>query len=201
MIRLGLTGSIGMGKTTTAKLFAKQGVPGFDADVAVHELYAVGGEAVALIAKKFPKAIQNNSVNRSGLAAHLRANPTDFTILEQLVHPLVVQKRARWVERQQKAGQQVVLFDIPLLFETHSQQTVDLVILASTSAAEQRRRVLSRPGMTIDKFEQIVARQMPDAEKRKRSDYIINTGQGIEHARLQVAAVLRHIGKKDSNSK
>jgi dephospho-CoA kinase len=190
---LAITGSIGMGKTTTARLFAEQGIPVFDADKTVHALYARGGAAVAAISAKWPHVIEAGAVSRTKLAAHLAVHKQDFAALEKIVHPLVGAARKTWVEEQRKAGAEMVLFDIPLLLEGKNKSQVDTVIVVSAPEAVQRARVLQRPGMSKEKLDQILSRQMPDAEKRKRADYIITTDQGEEDARLQVGAVLRHI--------
>ncbi len=193
MLLVAITGSIGMGKSTTTLLFAEAGIPVFDADQSVHELYAQGGAAVGPIQAWLPEVVQDGAVDRRRLAAHLAENKSDFARLEKLVHPLVAQHRAAWTRQQQDSGAEMVLYDIPLLFEGGGETLVDLVVLVSASTEVQRKRVLARPEMTSAKFEQILARQMPDAQKREKADYLILTEQGIEDARLQVAAILRHI--------
>ncbi|PHR63134.1 MAG: dephospho-CoA kinase [Robiginitomaculum sp.] len=193
MILVAITGSIGMGKSTTALLFAEAGIPVFDADQTVHALYAKDGAAVELIRAWLPEVIQDGAVDRKRLAAHLSNNKADFATLEKLVHPLVAEQRAAWTKQKQQDGAEMVLYDIPLLFEGGGEALIDLVVLVSASADVQRKRVLARPEMTTAKFEQILSRQMPDSEKREKADYLILTEQGIEDARLQVAAVLRHI--------
>ncbi len=193
MIKLAITGSIGMGKTTTAKLFEKQGIPMFDADQAVHDLYTKNQAAIAAIAAKFPKAIQNNVVNRDALSAHLAKHPDDFPKLEEIIHPLILAQREIWTQQQDKNGELIILFDIPLLFETGGAAFVDYCIVVSAPSSVQKKRVLARAGMHEQKFEQIVSRQMPDAQKRENADYIIHTDTGFTDASLQVKAVLRHI--------
>jgi len=195
MIEIVLTGSIGMGKSTTAKLFADAGIPGFDADACVHALYAVGGEAVAPIQAAFPTAVIAGEVDRSLLAKRLAEQPKRFAVLESIVHPLVAQKRAEWTIRQKNQGTKIVLYDIPLYFEGGTKLKVDFVVLVSAPAEVQRARVLARDGMSVEKFTQILAKQLPDAQKRKKSDYVITTDTGIADARLQVAAILRHMGE------
>ena len=191
MIRIGLTGSIGMGKSTTAKLFAEQGVPVNDADQVVHELYA--GSAVAPIENSFPGTARNGVVNRTELSRQLALHPERFKELEAIIHPLVRERERAFLERQQSVGQDIVLLDIPLLFETGAEDRVDVIVVVSCEADLQRQRVLARPGMTAEKFDLILSRQMPDSEKRKRADFIIDTGQGIEEARRQVIQVLNSI--------
>ncbi|MBB4066857.1 dephospho-CoA kinase [Gellertiella hungarica] len=191
MILLGLTGSIGMGKSTTARLFAEAGVPVNDADQVVHELYR--GEAVRPVEAAFPGSVQDGAVDRQILSRMLAENPAHFRTLEAIVHPLVQERERRFVEENRKAGAALVVLDIPLLFEVGGEGRVDRIAVVSCSADEQRRRVLARPGMTPEKFELILSRQMPDAEKRKRADYVIDTGEGIEHARRQVLDIIAEL--------
>ncbi|VAV96050.1 Dephospho-CoA kinase [hydrothermal vent metagenome] len=195
MIEIVLTGSIGMGKSTTARLFAKQGIPGFDADQAVHQLYSQNGAAIAPIKAWLPEVIKNGAVSRERLGAHLAKNPEDFADLETIVHPLVAAKRKKWRLAQKTKGQQIVLYDIPLYFEAKRQQETDFVVLVSAPLMVQKARVLARPGMSEKKWQQIMGRQMPDTQKRQNSDYIIRTDKGIADADLQVQAILRHITK------
>ncbi len=188
MITIGLTGSIGMGKSTTAKLFDEEGVAVCDSDAVVHQLYA--GEAVALIEEAFTGTTENREVDRQKLGEALRQNPANFEKLEQIVHPLVRKKQKAFLDHEQQAGAEFALLDIPLLFETGAESRVDKIVVVSCDKDIQRQRVLSRPGMTEEKFQMILARQMPDEEKRRRADFIIDTGRGIEEARVQVKAVL-----------
>ena len=188
MIRVGLTGSIGMGKSTTAALFADAGVPVNDADAVVHDLY--GGEAARLIEAAFPGTVRSGVVDRQALAARLAGDPEGFKRLEAIVHPLVREREAAFLERHRRAGADIVLLDIPLLFETGAGDRVDRIVVVSCDPQLQRQRVLARPNMTEAKFAMILARQMPDAEKRARADYIIDTGHGVDAARQQVEAVL-----------
>lgn len=191
MIILGLTGSIGMGKSTTAALFAEEGVPVFDADAAVAAMYAPGGEAVPLIAQAFPGcADEATGVDRTKLTAALQADPSKFEILNAIVHPLVGQARRRFFHEAEDAGAPLVVLDVPLLFETGQHDQVHHVVVVSAPEAVQRDRVLARPGMSVDKFEAILARQTPDADKRARADHVIDTSQGVDHAREQVRALL-----------
>ncbi|WP_296034997.1 dephospho-CoA kinase [uncultured Agrobacterium sp.] len=194
MIVIGLTGSIGMGKTTTAKLFADEGVPVCDSDAVVHDLYR--SEAVSPIAVAFPQAVQEGRVNRDILSHILRENPAQFSVLESIVHPLVRSKQDAFVAEHKQNGEAVALLDIPLLFETKAESRVDVVVVASCSPKIQRERVLSRPGMTEEKFAMILSRQMPDVDKRRKADFIIDTGRGIEDARMQVRSVLRALSQR-----
>jgi dephospho-CoA kinase len=188
MIIIGLTGSIGMGKSTTAELFAQQGVAVFDSDAAVHQLYEQ--EAVSLIEADFPGTTMEGKVDRQKLGEMLRQNPANFKILEGIVHPLVRRKQQEFLEDERKRGTEFSLLDIPLLFETDAHTRVDVVVVVSCAPDIQRQRVLARPGMSEEKFQMVLARQMPDEEKRKRADFIIDTGRGIDDAREQVKAVL-----------
>ncbi|TRB04976.1 dephospho-CoA kinase [Agrobacterium tumefaciens] len=191
MIVIGLTGSIGMGKTTTAKLFAEEGVPVLDSDEVVHGLYRA--EAVPLIESAFPGTTVSGTVDRRKLADVLRENPANFTRLEAIVHPLVRRRQDVFLAEAAKDGRQFALLDIPLLFETAAESRVDKVVVVSCAPEIQRERVLSRPGMTQEKFEMILARQMPDAEKRRRADFIVDSGNGVEAARDQVRGILQKL--------
>ncbi len=191
MIVLGLTGSIGMGKSTTAGLFAEQGIPVNDADRVVHDLYR--GEAVAPIKALFPEAVQDGVVDRALLAQILAKNPAKFRELEAIVHPLVRERERQFLEAQRAVGADMVVLDIPLLFETGGQDRVDRIVVVSCDADIQRRRVLERPGMTPEKFEMILSRQLPDAEKRARADYVIDTSHGIEAARDRVTDIIAEL--------
>lgn len=191
MIVIGLTGSIGMGKTTTAKLFAEEGVPVLDSDEVVHGLYRA--EAVPLIESAFPGTTVSGTVDRQKLADALWENPANFTRLEAIVHPLVRRRQDVFLAEAAKDGRQFALLDIPLLFETAAESRVDKVVVVSCTPEIQRERVLSRPGMTREKFEMILARQMPDAEKRRRADFIVDSGNGVEAARDQVRGILQKL--------
>lgn len=188
MITIGLTGSIGMGKSTTAKLFEEEGVAVCDSDAIVHQLYSA--EAVPLIEEAFPGATQNGSVNRQRLAEILRGNPANFERLERIVHPLVHKRQQAFLTKSKESGFEFALLDIPLLFETGAQDRVNTVVVVSCGPEIQKKRVMARAGMTEDKFRMILERQMPDAEKRRRADFVIDTGKGMSDARLQVKAVL-----------
>jgi dephospho-CoA kinase len=193
MIILGLTGSIGMGKSTTARLFAEEGVPVHDADAAVHALYE--GEAAPLVEAAFPGTTRDGRVDRALLAQAVVGKPDAMKRLEAIVHPLVAQARDRFLADAREAGAPVVVLDIPLLFETGGETLVDAVVVVSAAPDIQRQRVLERPGMTVDKFEALLAKQTPDAEKRRRADYIVDSGHGIEPARDQVQDILTKIAK------
>lgn len=194
MIVIGLTGSIGMGKTTTAAMFAAEGIPVNDADAVVHDLYR--SDAVEPMRQAFPGVVVDGIVDRAELARHLRENPADFARLEAIVHPLVREKERAFLEQARAAGEGIVLLDIPLLFETGGQDRVDTVVVVSCDADIQRERVLARPGMTEEKFAMILSRQMPDAEKRKRADFIVDTGQGHDAARRQVREILTSLRER-----
>jgi len=191
MIIVGLTGSIGMGKTTTARLFAEEGAAVFDADAAVARLYAPGGAAAGLVAGAFPGcASEENGVDRAALSKALQADPSGFARLEAIVHPLVEKERQAFFERAKERGAQIAVLDIPLLFETGQDQRVDAVVVVSAPEDQQRARVLARPGMNPGKFAAILERQTPDSHKRAKADFVIGTGQGVEIAREQVRQVM-----------
>ncbi|QPH55892.1 dephospho-CoA kinase [Pontivivens ytuae] len=190
---IGLTGSIGMGKSTTAQMFADAGVPVWDADAAVHELYAPGGAAVAPLADLIPEAIENRAVNRDRLRTAILADDTLLPKIEAIVHPLVAAHRKAFLERH-STGE--VLLDIPLLFEIGQQRGVDTLVVVSAPADVQRQRVLARPGMTEESFAAILSRQVPDAEKRAAADFVVDTSRGLDNAREQVHAVLASIRER-----
>ncbi len=193
MLKIGLTGSIGMGKSTTAKLFAEAGIPVNDADAVVHDLYA--GEAVPVVEAEFPGSTKNGAVDRAELARLLSARPDGFKALEAIVHPLVRQRETMFLAKHRAAGVSMVLL------ETGGNARVDLTVVVSCDPQIQKARVLARPGMTDEKFNMILSRQMPDAEKRARADYIIDTGHGIEAAKARVNEIIAdikdRIGKGD----
>ena len=188
MIVLGLTGSIGMGKSTVAKMFADEGVPVFDADAAVHRLQGREGALVAGIEAHFPGTTGPEGVNRGALAERVLGEPEALRRLEALVHPAVALEREAFLAAH--ASVPVVLLDIPLLFEAGGSDRVDRIAVVSAPADVQRRRVLARPGMTAEKFERILARQLPDGEKRARADFVIPTGGPIEETRRAVRRIL-----------
>jgi dephospho-CoA kinase len=190
MFVIGLTGSIGMGKSTTAKFFAEEGVPVHDSDAVVHRLYE--GEAAPAIEAAFPGTTANGKVDRDKLSAHLVAHPGDFKKLEALVHPLVRTKEREFLARAEKRGDKAVVLDIPLLYETAAEARCDAVVVVSASAETQRSRMKER-GMSDARFEAIIARQVPDAVKRERADFVVDSGQGLDHARAQVREILRAV--------
>jgi len=187
MFIIGLTGSIAMGKTTTARLFAEEGVPVHDADAAVHELYE--GEAATAIEAAFPGVTRDGKVDRAALGQRVLGDPPALQRLEAIVHPLVREAEQRFLKAAEAAGAKVVVLDIPLLLETASANRVDAVVVVSAPAAIQRARVLER-GVSAERFEALLARQMPDEEKRRRADFVVDSSQGIEHARAQVRNIL-----------
>lgn len=193
MFTLGLTGSIGMGKTTTAKLFAEEGVPVHDADAAVHALY--DGEAAGAIEKAFLGTTSNGKVDREKLGRLVVGDAAALKRLEAIVHPLVRQSSERFLADAKARGEPVVLLDIPLLYETGGEDRVDAVVVVSAPADIQRKRVLERPGMTVEKLDALLAKQLSDEEKRRRADFIVDSGQGIEHARDQVRTILQRVAK------
>ncbi|MCQ8782321.1 dephospho-CoA kinase [Mangrovibrevibacter kandeliae] len=188
MLVLGLTGSIGMGKTTTAAMFAALGVPVYSADAAVHALYA--GRAAPLIEAAFPGTVKKGTVDRAALSQRVVGDRAALSRLEALVHPLVREEETAFLDQAKAAGAPVVLLDIPLLFETGAEARVDRVVVVSAPADIQRARVLDREGMSPQRLDAILARQMPDAEKRRRADHVIDTGNGIGEARRQVEALV-----------
>ena len=194
--KLGLTGSIGMGKSTTAQMFVDEGCALWDADAAVHRLYAKGGAAVSFIAEKFPQAIENNSVSRNLLKAEIASDPQALQRIEAIVHPLVAADRTRFLT---ETRADITVLDIPLLFETGGDAHMDAVACVSVPEEEQERRVLARGTMSTEQFDQIRAKQMPNAEKCARADYVIETDT-LEHARSQVQTIVRQIRESLSNA-
>ena len=190
MIIVGLTGSIGMGKSTVAKMFAEEGAPGFDSDAAVHALYAPGGAAVAPVEAAFPGVTKDGAIDSEALSKRVVGNEAAIKQLEAIVHPLVRAAQMQFLQDNREAGTAVVILDIPLLFEGNGAKFVDKTVVVSAPADVQRARVLARPGMSLEKFEAILARQMPDAEKRARADFVIDTGGDFEITRSQVRGVL-----------
>jgi dephospho-CoA kinase len=179
-----------MGKSETAKLFAAEGVPVHDADAVIANLYAKGGAAVAPIARAFPDAVQDGAVDRAALSALVVNDPLALKALENLVHPLVVAERDAFLRA---AEAPIVLFDVPLLFETGADAGMDAIVVASAPEIVQRQRVLARPGMTEEKFAMLKARQLPDAQKRQQAQYVVTTDKGLDHAREQVKMILADI--------
>jgi dephospho-CoA kinase len=191
MFILGLTGSVGMGKSATARLFSDQGVPVHDADAVVHRLY--DGAAVAAIGAAFPGTTAGGKVDRGRLAARVLAHPAALARLEAIVHPLVRAAEEELIRKAKAQGEKLVVLDIPLLFETGADERVDAVVVVTAPAETQRARVLARPGMTMEKLEAILAKQIPDVEKRRRADFVVDTSRGFEAAREQVRAILEAI--------
>ena len=191
MIVLGLTGSIGMGKSTTAKMFAEAGIPVHDSDEAVHRLYS--GKAAPLIEAAFPGTVEDGVVNRDKLARHVLGKPEALKTLEGIVHPLVRADADAFIAGHRAAGAPLVVLDIPLLFETGGRSRVDRIAVVSASEEVQRARVLARPGITEEKLAAVLARQVPDAEKRRQADFVIDTGQGLDHARAEVARIIAEL--------
>jgi len=189
MFRLGLTGSIGTGKSTTAQIFRDLGVPVHDADAAVHALYR--GAAVPLIAAEFPGAVVEGMVDRKALGAFVLGKPERYATLERIVHPLVHQAEREAQDKAKAAGHPLIILDIPLLFETGAQARCEAVLVTSVNPDEQKRRVLARPGMSEALFHDILRRQMPDQEKRRRAHAILDTGLGLAHAQREIVALLR----------
>jgi dephospho-CoA kinase len=190
MIIVGLTGSIGMGKSTTSTMFQAEGVPVYDADAAVHALYAKGGAAVAPVEAAFPGVVTDGAIDRARLSAHVVGQPEALKRLETIVHPLVGESRKVFFEAALEANAPLVILDIPLLFETGGERNVAAVIVVSAPEAIQRERVMARPDMTAEKLYAILARQLPDAEKRARADIVIDTSKGLDSAREQVRAAI-----------
>ena len=190
MIIVGLTGSIGMGKSTTSAMFQAEGVPVYDADAAVHALYAKGGAAVAPVEAAFPGVVVDGAIDRAKLSAQVVGKPEALKRLEAVVHPLVGESRKVFFEAAAAVNAPLVILDIPLLFETGGERNVAAVIVVSAPEAVQRERVMARPDMTAEKLDAILARQLPDAEKRARADIVIDTSMGLDSAREQVRAAI-----------
>ncbi|MBN9431468.1 MAG: dephospho-CoA kinase [Bosea sp.] len=190
MITLGLTGSIGMGKSTTAAMFARHGVAVHDADRAVHRLYNQGGAAVGPVGALFPDAVAEGAIDRVALAAIVQRDRAALAALEATVHPLVREEETRFLAAARAAGRRVALVDVPLLLETGGEQRVDMVVVVTAAPEIQRARVLARPGMTEERFAAILNRQMADQEKRRRAHFIVDTGHGLAAAERAVADIL-----------
>ena len=193
MISLGLTGSVGMGKSATAKMFADEGVPVHDADAAVHALYE--GEAVPLIEAAFPGTTASGKVDRGKLGDRVLGHPEEIKRLERIVHPLVARVRDDFLAKAERGGAKIALLDIPLLYETGGETRCDAVVVVSAPAEVQRERVLARPGMTDAKLAAILAKQMPDSDKRARADFVVDTSRGFDAAREQVRDILARVSK------
>jgi dephospho-CoA kinase len=193
MIILGLTGSIGMGKSTTAKLFAEAGVPVYDADATVHRLYE--GEAVPAIEAAFPGTTANGKVDRNRLSAVVVHDPAAMKRLEQIVHPMLGASRQQFFDDAERAGAAVAVVDVPLLFETGGEKRVDAVVVVTTKPEIQRARILARDNMTGEKLDAILARQLPDAEKRRRADFVVDTSHGLDPVRARIRDILDQAAK------
>jgi len=189
VVVIGLTGSIGMGKSTTARFFAAAGVPVHDADAAVHRLYA--GAAAAIIEAEFPGVSKAEGIDRAKLAKRVLDDPEALRRLERIIHPLARREEVRFLDEAERAGASIAVLDIPLLFETGADRRVDAIVVVTAPAEMQRVRALERPGMTEEKFQALLARQMPDAEKRRRADFVVDTSKGFDFAREQVHAILQ----------
>ena len=192
MFVIGLTGSIAMGKSTTARLFAEEGVPVHDADAAVHRLYE--GEAVGPIEAAFPGVTKAGKVDRAALGQRVAGDKPALRRLEQIVHPLVRATESQFLKQAEASGTPIVVLDIPLLFETGGDQRVDAVVVASAPDEMQRARLIER-GIEMERLEALLARQMPDSEKRRRADFVVDSSQGIEHARTQVRQILKAVAR------
>lgn len=190
MIVVGLTGSIAMGKSATAKMFLAEGIPVYDADAEVHKQYQPGGQAAALIAQRWPAVMTDGAVDRQKLSALVLKAPDVLPQLEALVHPIVARVQKEFLARHKTAGTPIVILDIPLLFEANRASEVDKIVVVSAPPDIQRSRALARPGMTEEKLDRILARQMPDEEKRARADFIVDTSRSLDHARAQVHAIV-----------
>lgn len=199
MFILGLTGSIGMGKTTTARFFAEAGVPVHDADAVVHRLY--DGEAAPAIEAAFPGTTSGGKVDRAKLSARVVSDQAALRRLEAIVHPLVRQAETRFLAEAEKKGAPAVVLDIPLLFETGGGERVDAIVTVTAPPDVQRARLLQRPGLTEEKLEALIANQLPDAEKRRRADFIVDTSQGFDPARTQVKDILQRIANMPKRRK
>jgi dephospho-CoA kinase len=190
---LGLTGSIGMGKSTTAKLFTEAGVPVYDADAAVHKIYE--GEAAPAVEAAFPGTTAGGKVDRAKLSARVVHDQAAIKQLEQIVHPMLGASRKKFLDEAEASGAPVVVMDIPLLFETGGEKRVDAVVVVSTDAATQRERILARGTMTNEALDGILARQLPDAEKRKRADFVVDTSHGLDPVRAAIRDILAEVVK------
>ena len=190
---LGLTGSIGMGKSTTAKLFMEAGVPVYDADAAVHKIYE--GEAAPAVEAAFPGTTVDGKVDRAKLSARVVKDPAAIKQLEQIVHPMLGASRQKFLAEAEQSGAPVVVMDIPLLYETGGEKRVDAVVVVTTSPETQRERILARGTMTPEALDAILARQLPDAEKRKRADFVVDTSHGLEPVRAAIRDILAEVVK------
>ena len=193
MLILGLTGSMGMGKSTTAKLFAEAGVPVYDADAAVHKIYE--GEAAPAIEAAFPGTTIDGKVDRVKLSSRVLHNPAAIKQLEQIVHPMLGASRQKFLADAERSGAPVAVVDVPLLFETGGEKRVDAVVVVTTTPEVQRERILARDNMSSEKLDAILARQLPDAEKRKRADFVVDTSHGLDPVRARIRDILAEVVK------
>ena len=193
MLILGLTGSIGMGKSTTANLFAEAGVPVYDADAAVHRIYQ--GEAAPAIEAAFPGTTVDGKVDRAKLSAKVLHDPAAIKQLEQIVHPMLGASRQKFLDDAEGSGAPVVVMDIPLLFETGGEKRVDAVVVVTTSPEAQRERIMARGTMTSEALDAILARQLPDAEKRRRADFVVDTSHGLDPVRERIRDILQQLAR------
>jgi dephospho-CoA kinase len=193
MIILGLTGSIGMGKSTTAKLFAEAGVPVYDADATVHKIYQ--GEAAPAIEAAFPGTTVAGKVDRNRLSAQVVHDPAAMMRLEGIVHPMLGASRQKFLHDAERSGAPIVVVDVPLLYETGGEKRVDAVVVVTTTPEIQRQRILARDNMTNEKLAAILARQLPDAEKRKRADFVVDTSHGLDPVRARIRDILNEAVK------
>lgn len=193
MLILGLTGSIGMGKSTTAKLFAEAGVPVYDADATVHQIYE--GEAAPAIETAFPGTTVNGKVDRARLSAKVVHDPAAMKRLEEIVHPMLRAHHQKFLDDAERSGAAVAVMDVPLLFETRGEKRVDAVVVVTTSAEVQRQRILARENMTAEKLDAILSRQMPDEEKRKRADFVVDTSHGLDPVRARIRDILDQVAR------
>ncbi len=192
---IGLTGSIGMGKSETAKMFARLGVPVFDADATVRQLQAPGGRALDPIEETFPGVVKDGALDRDALGRIVFGNPDAKKKLEAIMHPMVAEERIEFFNRAEAEGAKLVVLDVPLLYETGGDKACHKVVVVSAPAEIQRERVLARPGMTVEKFEQILRSQTPDDDKRARADYVVETNFGLDHAFRQVEAIIKELSE------
>jgi dephospho-CoA kinase len=193
MLVFGLTGSIGMGKSTTARLFSEAGVPVYDADATVHKIYE--GEAAPAIEAAFPGTTVNGKVDREKLSAKVVHDAAAMKRLEQIVHPMLHAYRQAFLDQAERSGAEVAVVDVPLLFETGGEKHVDAVVVVSTTPDVQRERILARGNMTAEKLNAILARQLPDSEKRRRADFVVETSHGLDHVRAQIRKILTEAAK------
>jgi len=198
LLRVGLTGSIGMGKSETAKMFGRLGVPVYDADAAVHRLYDKGGRAVEPLEAAFPGVVRDGQVDRALLSKRVTGNPEATRQVQEIVYPLMAGERQRFLDDAKASGADIVVFDIPLLFETGGHAAMDAVVVCSAPSHVQRERVLARPGMTEEKFDYLLSRQTPDEEKRAKAHFVVVTDKGLDHAFEQVKMIVAELRERRS---